>query len=71
MFILEGDRSKFRIQQTKVKILIFRIVILIFLDRRQRQTMGLQNYVAANISEFKYQFQAQVTTDLDAHFGQH
>lgn len=33
--------------------------------------MGLHNSIATYISEFKYQFQAQETTDLDAHFGQH
>jgi len=42
-----------------------------FLDRRQRQKMGLHNCIAAYISEFKYQFEAQDTTDLEAHFDQH
>jgi hypothetical protein len=32
-FYLEGERSKFRIQHTTGKILIFQIVILMFIDR--------------------------------------
>ena len=46
-FFLEGERSKFRNQHTTVKIVIFHTVILMFLERRQKQTMGLRNCIAA------------------------
>jgi hypothetical protein len=48
-FFMEGVKSKFRNQHKMVKILIFHTVILMLLDRRQRQTMGLHNCIAACI----------------------